>query len=226
MFQLGLQCSNSKNNLRHYLETVTGKPVSIIVTDNSTSMLSIRTKGYSIFVRMHWMFLNAGEEVVREIAGFIKTRKGRTPLIRKFISENRTCLKKAEHSRRTSGIRPQGRFYDLRGIFDKLNKEYFGGDVAASVCWGKRTSRRVVIKRTLGSYCRHTGTIRINPVLDRRNVPLYFIRFVVYHEMLHSSVREETKSGRRSVHDSEFRKRERLFKEYEKAILWEKRHDK
>lgn len=136
--QLSLQFSNSKDNLRRYLETVTGKPVSIIVTDNSTSMLSIRTKGCSIFVRMHGMFLNAGEEVIREIAGFIKTRKGRTPLIRKFISENRTCLKKAEHSRRTSGIRARGRF---------------------------------------------------------------------------------------SVHNSEFRKRERLFREYEKAISWEKRHD-
>jgi len=75
----------------------------------------------------------------------------------------------------------------------------------------------------LGSYCKHTGTIRINPVLDRRNVPLYFIRFVVYHEMLHSSMREERKNGRRSVHNPEFRKRERLFREYEKAISWEKK---
>lgn len=224
MSQLSLQFSNSKDTLQHYLETVTGKPVSVILTDNSTSMLSIRTKDNSISIRMHRMFLNACEEVVREIAGFIKTRKGQTPLIRKFISENRACLKKKEHSLRHACIRTQGKFFDLREIFDSVNNEYFGGSVTSSIGWGKETSRRAVRKRTLGSYCRHTETIRINPVLDRKYVPLYFIRFVVYHEMLHSSMTEEKKNGRRSVHNSGFRKRERLFKEYERAISWEKRH--
>lgn len=224
MSQLSLQFSNSKDTLQHYLETVTGKPVSVILTDNSTTMLSIRTKDNSISIRMHWMFLNAGEEVVREIAGFIKTRKGQTPLIRKFISENRTCLKTKEHSLRHTRIRTQGRFFDLRDIFDGVNNEYFGGTVTSSIGWGKETSRRAVRKRTLGSYCRHTDIIRINPVLDRKYVPLYFIRFVVYHEMLHGSTTEEKKNGRRSVHNSGFRKLERLFKEYERAISWEKRH--
>lgn len=224
MFQLSLQFSNSKDTLQHYLEKVTGKSVSLTITDNSTSLLSIRTKSNSVSVRMHWMFLNAGDEVIREVADFIKTRNGRTPLIEKFISKNRTCLKKREQRSMQPGIRTQGRFYDLKEIFDNLNIEYFGGSITASIGWGKGNSRRVVRKRTLGSYCRHVNSIRINPVMDRKNVPLYFIRYVIYHEMLHSSVKEERKNGRRSVHTSEFRKRERLFKDYEKAISWEKRN--
>jgi len=222
MFQLSLHFSNSKDTLRDFLEKMTGKSVSLTLTDNSTSMLSIRTKNNSVSVRMHWMFLNADNEIIGEIANFIKTRKGQTPLIRKFISENRTCLTKRELCSRQLRIYTQGRVYNLREIFDSLNNNYFGGGITTSISWGKQYSRRAVGKRTLGSYCGHTNTIKINPVLDRKNVPHYFIEYVIYHEMLHSAVREERKNGRRSMHTSEFRKRERLFKEYDKAVSWEK----
>jgi len=223
MVQFSLQLSNNKDSLKDYLEKITGKSISLTLTDNSTSMLSIRTKGNSVSVRMHRMFLNAADEVINEIAGFIKTRKGRTPLISKFISENHTCLKKREQNSRQLSIHVQGRFHNLREIFDDLNNEYFGGRITTSISWGKGNTRRAVSRRTLGSYCVHTGNIRINPVLDRRNVPRYFIKYVVYHEMLHSALKEEKKNGRRSLHTSEFRKKEQLFKDYEKAVSWERR---
>jgi hypothetical protein len=223
MFQLSLHFLNSKDTFKNYLEKMTGKSVSLTLTDNSTSMFSIRTKGNLVSVRMHWMFLNADDEVIREMASFMKTRKGRTPLIRKFISENQPCMKKREQNPRQLIIHTQGRFYNLREIFDDLNHEYFGGKITASISWGKENARRAVRNRTLGSYCGHTNTIRINPVLDRRNVPRYFIRYIVYHEMLHSAVEEERKNGRRLVHTFEFRKLERLFKDYRKAVSWEKR---
>lgn len=223
MFQLSLQFSNNKDTLKDSLEKMTGKSVSLTLTDNATNVLSIRTKGNLVSVRIHWMFLNADDEVIREMASFIKTRKVRTPFIRKFISENQTCLKKKEQNARQLSIHTKGRFHNLREIFDDINNEYFGGRITASIGWGKGNARRAVRNRTLGSYCGHTDTIRINPVLDRRNVPRYFIRYVVYHEMLHSAVEEERKNGRRSVHTSEFRKLERLFKDYGKAVSWEKR---
>jgi predicted metal-dependent hydrolase len=223
MFQLRLQFLHSKDALADCLEDMTGKPVSLTVTDNAASLLSIRTKGASVSVRMHWMFLNAGEEVIREIAGFIKTRKGRTPLIRKFIGENRAFLKKKERPASRPNLQTVGRFHDLKEVFDDINREYFQGNITAFIGWGKQRARRLVRKRTLGSYCRHGNTIRISPVLDGKNVPRYFLEFVVYHEMLHSDMKEEKKNGRRSVHPPEFQKRERLFREYEKAAAWEKK---
>ena len=224
MEQLSLSFLNSKDSLSDYLSHVSEKPVVLTVTDNATSLLSIRTKGSSIAVRMHWMFLNAGEEVIEEIAGFIKSRRGRTPLIRRFIRENRICLEKKARRSRQSVLRTEGRFHDLRDIFDNINHTYFHGNIESVIGWGKQHARRLVRKRTLGSYCRHTDAIRISPVLDKKNVPRYFVEFVVYHEMLHSVMKEEKKNGRRSVHPPEFRKRERLFREHEKAVAWEKRH--
>jgi hypothetical protein len=224
MVQLSLQFSDSKNDLKDFLERMIGRSLSLVLTDNSTSMLSIRTINGSITVRMHRMFLSAGEDILREMAVFIKTRRGRTPLVRKFISENRNCLKKTERSSSATCMRTQGRFYNLREIFGDINQEYFQGSITASISWGKASVRRLVRKRTLGTYCRTTHTIRINPVLDRRSIPLYFIRYVVYHEMLHSNIKEEKRNGRRSVHSAEFREKERLFREYQNAVSWEKRY--
>ena len=82
MLQMRLLFSHSEYTLRDTLAKMIGEAVSLTLTDNSTSMLSIRKKDGSVTVRMHRMFLIAGEEVIREIAGFIKKRKGQTPLIR------------------------------------------------------------------------------------------------------------------------------------------------
>jgi hypothetical protein len=197
--------------------------MSLDITDNSNSVFSTRTKGNFLSVRMHWMFLNAGNEVISEMVNFIKTGRGRTPFIRKFVNDNQTCLRKRKQNVRPVKALTQGRFHNLSEIFASLNNEYFGGKITATISWGKGKAQRTVKKRTLGSYCGQTDTIRINPVLDKKNVPRHFIRYVVYHEMLHSILRVERKNGRRSVHPPAFRKRERLFKDYAKAVSWEKR---
>ena len=72
MFQLNLHFLNNRDTLIEHLEKETGKSVSLAVTDNSTSMLSLRPQGKSVSVRLHWMFLDAGPDVVSEIASFIK----------------------------------------------------------------------------------------------------------------------------------------------------------
>lgn len=223
MLQFNLYFFNTKDSFQDSLEKIIGKPISLVLTDNATSLISIRRKNNLVSVRMHWMFLNADDEVIKEIAYFIKTRRGQTPHIRKFIIENQTCLKERESKYRQTRISTQGRFHNLKEIFNTLNSEYFGKEITASITW-RKGNKQTVKKRTLGSYNRHTNTILINSLLDRRNVPYYFISYVVYHEILHSIMEEKMKSGRRSVHTHEFRKREKLFKDYEKASSWEKRN--
>lgn len=221
MVQLALLFSHNRESLQDYLEKETGKALCLVITDNSTSMLSVKTRGKSVSVRLHWIFLNAGNDVIREIAGFIKNRRSRTPLIGKFIKDNRHFLK--ENPCRPTPIRIHGRHFNLREIFNSINDEYFEGRITASITWGNRNQRWAVKRRTLGSYSSHTNTIRINPCLDRKNVPLYFLKFIVFHEMLHGDMHEDKKNGRRSMHSAEFRRRERLFRHYGKAVSWEKR---
>jgi predicted SprT family Zn-dependent metalloprotease len=221
MFQLNLQFLNNKDTLRDYWEKVTGKTVSLIVTDNSTSLLSLRTKGKSVSLRLHWMFLRADNHVIREIAAFIKNGKTKTPFISEYIRKNDACLKNKPF--KTPAIHTQGRYHNLRELFVSVNDEYFNSTITALITWGKKNPRWSVRKRMLGSFCRNTNTIRINPVLDRKTVPQYIINFVIYHEMLHSVMPVEKKNGRRLIHTAEFRRREQLFKDYKKAAAWEKR---
>lgn len=220
MKQLDLHFSHNTASLRDFFERETGRPLSVVITDNSTSMLSVKKRGGTANVRLNRIFLNAHKEILREIAGFISGRKKSTLLIRKFIHAQKHLLR--PRPSRAKRLHIHGRHFNLQEIYDALNDEYFGGRITALITWGNRNPLRSVRKRTLGSYCSASNTIRINPCLDRKRVPGYFISFVVYHEMLHSNIHEEKKNGRRSLHPPDFRKRERLFAHYKKAVSWEK----
>ncbi|MBI5057292.1 MAG: hypothetical protein HZB61_11830 [Nitrospirae bacterium] len=217
--QLALPFSHDECSLRSHFEKAAGRSVSLIFTENSTSMISMRPRGNSISVRLHRMFLNAGDEVLDEITGMIKRRKGKTPHIRRFISDHLQYVKRKP---KRITLKTDGRFYDLTDIYHSVNSEYFDGKVSARITWGAKCPRRAVRRRILGSFSRDEGIIRINPVLDTSRVPRYYIEYVVYHEMLHADMKSVTGKGR--VHPKEFRERERMFKHYAKALSWEKRN--
>jgi predicted metal-dependent hydrolase len=118
--------------------------------------------------------------------------------------------------------RTRGKVHDLSAFYRELNEEYFENSVNAAITWGPSSPRAVVRKRTLGSYSMRSHVIRIHPVLDKTTVPRYVVAFVVYHEMLHAALGISRQGGRRSIHSKEFRRRETLFKDYEKAMAWER----
>jgi hypothetical protein len=231
--------------LKKYLEDGTASNISLVITDNSTSMLSIRKRGNFFMMRLHRIFLSAGKEVLNEMAEFIKDTKAKTPYIRKFINQNKHFLK--TKPRRTVNIKTQGRYNDLLYIYNSLNGEYFKGNISAFITWGKGGPKLRVRKRTLGSFNINNNMIRINPLLDNKKVPQYFLEFVVYHEMLHADMgvavnsvceperllssprihaaglSNRAKGSRRTVHSKEFKKRETLFKHYHRAMEWEKK---
>jgi hypothetical protein len=66
--------------------------------------------------------------------------------------------------------------------------------------------------------------IRIHPTLDRREVPEYFLAWIVYHEMLHQKHSIPVIAGRRRFHTREFLAEERLFDDYERAQAWQQQN--
>ncbi len=210
-----------ENHLRTFLGRETGRDISLVITDNSTSMLSLKARRGAVSLRLHNMFLSADINVLTEIADFIKNSRITTPLINDFIKRNRHRLK--ERPQRKVKIRTEGGYFNLLEIFGLINKEYFGGRISASITWGAKSPRRAAARRTLGSYSSHNNMIRINPILDNKRVPRYFLDFIVYHEMLHADIGIGTAGKRRSIHPKEFKRREREFKHYERALAWEKK---
>jgi hypothetical protein len=80
--------------------------------------------------------------------------------------------------------------------------------------------RRRTVKT--GVYLEEGRLIRIHPSLDRQEVPGFYVAFVVFHEMLHQAVPAREVNGRRVVHGAEFRRRERAWPDYARALAWER----
>src|SRR3954464_12651545 len=120
-------------------------------------------------------------------------------------------------------LRHEGKYFDLRTNFDRLNERYFGGKLRNyKVMWGRKRTRRPKEYFIFGTIQEEDRVIRINPALDQPFVPTWFLRYILYHEMLHSVVPDETISrNRRRVHTEEFNRRERQFPDYRRARRWE-----
>lgn len=217
--QLALPFHHTEFSFQQYLAECLDKPVVVVLTENSTSMLSARISAGVLRVRLHRMFLKADSRVINEIVSYLKNKRGAMPHFRGFVKGNRDQLSRKPPKR--VSVRTVGKFHELCGLYDEVNREYFGGMVNAAITWGSGSPRFAVRKRTLGSYSERSHTIRINPTLDKNAVPHYYVAFVVYHEMLHAALGISLQGKRRSVHSREFRKREELFSDYEKAMAWE-----
>ncbi len=221
MSQLGFMFQFDEEVLRQYLEKASGKAVSLVVTDNSISVLSFKGDRKSVALRLHRMFLSADYAVLDELAEFLKNKRKKTPLIRQFIRDNTHSIKRKPPNK--ISIQSQGKHYDLLTMYDSVNEEYFAGKVSADITWGSMKPRRAAARRTLGSYSSLSNTIRINPLLDSKRVPGYFLELIVYHEMLHAAIGIDNGAKRRSLHSKEFKRREKMFKHYDRAIEWERK---
>jgi hypothetical protein len=117
----------------------------------------------------------------------------------------------------------EGQHFDLQRVFNDLNERYFRGRLRNyEVKWGRRRRNRPKEYFIFGTIQEEDRVIRINPLLDQAFVPLWFLRYVLYHEMLHSVVPDQAMAGgRRRVHTEEFNRRERQYPSYHRARRWE-----
>jgi predicted metal-dependent hydrolase len=219
--QLSLSFQRTGAQLEYLFEKGLGRPVRLVLTRNSSSMLSAHVREGLMSVRLHEMFLSADADVIDEIVGFIGNKRRRIPLFRRFIRENSSAIR--EKPSRKVTIRTSGRHHDLREMYNEVNREYFLESVDAMITWGIGKAGLWVRKRTLGSYSSERNLIRINPVLDSARVPRYYLKYIVFHEMLHADLGTVTKGARRCIHTAEFKRREKMFRDYERAIAWERK---
>ncbi|HEX3682255.1 MAG TPA: SprT-like domain-containing protein [Bryobacteraceae bacterium] len=114
---------------------------------------------------------------------------------------------------------PRGRVYDLCAIFEELNFQYFHGLMARpELGWSVRPSRT-----TLGHYDPSHHVIVLTALLDSEKAPELLVKYVMFHEMLHLRFPTEHRGARRCVHTKDFKRAEREFQEYKKAIAEMKR---
>jgi hypothetical protein len=199
------------------------EPVRLTVHDNRSTMVSWRRVAGRVHYRVHHMFLDAPGEVVEALAAFGPSGRG----ARRRTAGRRIDAYVRRHRTRIGQGRPvrlsaRGAVHDLAALFDAENAAWFGGAVRARIGWGslRGGGRQRSIKT--GVYLHDLRVIRIHPALDRPEVPEYYVRAVVFHEMLHQVVPVLERRGRRVVHSAEFHRRERAHPAFAQARAWEK----
>jgi predicted metal-dependent hydrolase len=220
-YQMNLGFQLIATELEELLANRLGRSVKLTLTRNSSSMLSAQLREGRMHIRLHEAFLRADADLIDEIADFIRDKRNRIPLFRKFIKDNAPLIH--QKTSRKITVRTSGRHHDIAMLYDEVNREYFQNRIDVKITWGTGRTGLWVRKRTLGSYSSESNLIRINPVLDSSRVPRYYIKFVIFHEMLHAELGTPQKGARRCIHSAEFRRREMTYREYEKAVAWERK---
>lgn len=204
----------SRDLLLDMLSCETNKEIKLTITTNRVAMASIdMSKPRIIKIRLHEKYLNAPEEVITALKNYIKfARKSDWNIIsaygRRIVQEN---MRPARRVRKPL----TGKVYHLGEIRDNVNRCFFNNSVSCKIEWGNqyiptKTGRKSRSIR-YGSWIPDLKTVRINPLLDDERVPYEFIRYIVFHEMLHSVVPNEVHGNRNRYHSVTFKRLERAF---------------
>src|SRR5437762_12998570 len=82
---------------------------------------------------------------------------------------------------RQLNLRHEGKYFDLRENFDRLNERFFRGRLRGyKVVWGRKRKRRPKDYFIFGTIQEEDRVIRINPLLDQPFVPPWFLRYILY----------------------------------------------
>lgn len=204
----------SKELLSDILNDYAPRDVHLTVTDNRVSMVSVDfSKQQSIKVRLHENFLKAPEDVLDALKMFLRDGKKSdweivSAFARRIVSENMRPARRKK-------LPMAGAVYDLSEIRKDVNRSFFRNKVACKIEWGRRVvaKKRGQKSRSIryGSWIPDLRVIRVNPLLDDVRVPYEFMRYIVFHEMLHSVVPGEQHGTRNYYHATTFRRLERSF---------------
>lgn len=187
---------------------------------------TIRVRSGRVYVRLSDIFRGAPSEVNHALAFLLVARllSRKAPpaherAYRKYAFSPQV-LRASDIARQKRGRKvissAKGKVYDLSELFERLNLRYFAGEIPTPVLtWSKRRARRI-----LGHHDAVHKTITISKALDSRDVPEWFVEYILYHEMLHIKHPAQLINGRRYYHTAAFRSEEQRFPRYEASQEW------
>ena len=183
----------------------------------------IRFEHDRLFVRITDLLAGAPPPIMESLAFILlgKLLKKQIPPL--YAHRYRVFLNRREMRHRLEATRqergrklclaPGGTVYDLREVFESLNRAHFGGLMAQpALGWSLRRSRT-----RLGHFDPSHNTIVISRIFDQPHVSRLPLDYVMFHEMLHLHFPVTHKGARRCVHSREFKNAESRFPEFAKA---------
>ncbi len=189
----------------------------------SSLVLTVRRREEVVYVRFSDLLRRASLAVLEGAAALLLSRvyrrKAPASLVLPYLEYARSDRTRGRMNRMRRGrvplaaTNPRGAHFDLRKLFDELNRSYFHGRLQRPhIGWSARNWRR-----QFGCYDPGPNQILLNRHMDRPGVPRCAVEYVLYHEMLH--VKHATRRSGCSLgsHSREFREEEKRFPEFERA---------
>ena len=187
---------------------------------------TIRSRSGRVYVRLSDICKDAPPDVLRALAWILVSRLlgKKVPTIHDRVYREYSLtpgvMRASDLARRGRGRKhfstAQGEVYDLEKMFAKLNRRFFNSEIAKpAITWSQRRTRSI-----LGHHDHIYDSITISKTLDSKDVPEWFVEYILYHEMLHIKHPARLINGRRYYHTSAFRQDERRFPYYDQAQKW------
>jgi hypothetical protein len=216
------------------LESALGCPIEIRWTRARSGVMRMRrsgswSRGPRIELALAHFFRAAPPEIRAATAAWLRSGRRAKQACRSLDEwiETRVAELPARVPR-VERLRSQGAVHDLAAIARALHEqghlaEWLEPERTPPLAWGRAAGSRARRSLRLGSCTSRGDLIRIHPVLDQPAVPHYFVRAVVFHELLHVAFPSERDAdGRRIHHGPAFRRAERAFVDFERARQWER----
>ena len=115
---------------------------------------------------------------------------------------------------------PLGRVYDLRAVQSAIRARFLPQCPALQIGWSDRVSP-CLMGKWIAMPHGQPNLVVVNPLLDSPHVPNFYLQYVVFHELLHEVIPIRRERGRWIHHPVEFRRREREFPLFDRALAWE-----
>ncbi len=208
------------------LENRIGKKLQLKINDNRSTMLSVKWEPDCTKVSLHRMFLNAPQNIMDELACYLKGKQKKlAPSVKAYIEDNLQTLDYS-HQLDVSKLETKGNVFNLNKIYRHLNRSYFDNALDLFITWFGNDQKKPGQKITFGLFNDILRLIKINRLLDHDYIPTYLIEYVIYHEMLHCVYPTYVDSkGMKHIHSKEFKEREKQFKYYQEARRWMKENE-
>lgn len=189
-----------------------------------------RSGSRGLDLRMSAFFARAPHDVRDAVASWLRSGKRAKQAVShldSWIEVELESLHRAEPRRLR--IASRGTFHDLAVLAAEIAegdlREDFARVEPPPITWGRPARRGARRSLRLGSYDALANVVRIHPVLDQVAVPCWFVRYIVFHELLHAVLpAERGRGGRRVLHGAEFRRREMNYADTQRSLAWEKAH--
>ena len=220
-------------DLERALAAALGRPVAVRYGDARHTVVHAAERAGTLVVRLNRFFAEAPDEVRAALAGWLSGGRGARSAGRELDAWIDLRLARLHREAPVDvALRTAGEHHDLARLSEDLLAGPFSGTFSPGerprITWGRAGKSRSRRSLRLGSYDPLPRVVRVHPVLDQPLVPEWFVRFILFHELLHAELDApglaRAPGSRRRHHGPEFRRRERAHPDCARALEWERRH--